>query len=201
MPLFFIALSYELTDSCLLAQIIFQDGNLTFYLTAGQEDIKDKSQFSEGGVCDPDSAYSPSGASSMYGNAKRAGKSITVEAVNFIKWFDDLLTKNREKSNGGWVQTKVILKMDVEGAEKEILTMMTRQDASDSICKVNMLFMEYHFRIFREGTDEYNEHVEFKNNFPTMFNTKCGRELQINKWFQQSLLSGKEYPHVKPRHL
>lgn len=157
---------------------------MTFYLTAGQEEITDKSQFIEGGSCDPDSLYSPSGASTIYGNAKRAGKTLTVETVNFLKWFDDLLFENKkesEQSEGD--ERKVVLKIDAEGAEKDILEMMTNEDASDAICEVNMLWMEYHYKIFEEGTDEYGEHLKFKNEFPSRFERKCGRKLNIGDWY------------------
>ena len=78
--------------------------------------------------------------------------------------------------------------MDAEGAEKDILEMMSRQDASDAICKINMMWMEYHSFIFEEGTDEYDAHVKFENEFPTMFETKCGRKLEIGGWHWLGLL-------------
>lgn len=159
-----------------------KDGFLTFYLTAGQEEITHKSQFSEHGVCNPNSPYSPSGASTIFGGAKRAGKNITVESVNFVKWFDDLVQNRIAEDDGNNDEFKLALKIDAEGAEKEILERMTHKDASDSICKVNMLWMEYHYTIFHEGTDEYNAHLKFKNEFPDSFETKCGRRLQIGDW-------------------
>ena len=72
--------------------------------------------------------------------------------------------------------------MDIEGTEKDILEMMSRQDASDAICKISMMWMEYHSFIFEEGTDEYDAHLKFANEFPTMFETKCGRKLEIGGW-------------------
>jgi hypothetical protein len=57
------------------------DGNITFYLTAGQEHLS-KDQIPNS-ICDPSSPYQPGGASSIYGNALRAGESIKVDSVHF----------------------------------------------------------------------------------------------------------------------
>jgi hypothetical protein len=76
----------------------------------------------------------------------------------------------------------LVLKIDAEGAEKDILEMMSRQDASNAICKISMMWMEYHYLIFKEGTDEYDAHLKFANEFPTRFETKCGRKLEIGGW-------------------
>ena len=68
----------------------------------GLGSIRDKSEFSEKGVCDPKSPYSPRSASTVYGTTKRTGKSITVESVNFLWWFDDLmLTAGKTRSGSG----------------------------------------------------------------------------------------------------
>jgi len=182
------------------------DGSLTFYLTRGQEDIRDKSEFSEKGVCDPKSPYSPSGASTVYGTAKRAGKSITVESVNFLRWFDDLVlaaeatrsgrgssaTTTTKSASGGkdgggnendaMKANKVVLKIDAEGAEKDVLEAMVSEGASGAICRVDMLWMEYHYAIFKEGTEEYAIHRKFKEDFPVNFEKKCGRKLTIGAW-------------------
>jgi len=140
--------------------------------------ITDKSQFSEKGVCDPNSAYSPSGASTLYGEAKRAGSQVTVEAVDFAQWFDDLV-----RTRYWGEEMKIVLKIDAEGAEKAILEKMTQKDASDAICKVKKLWMEYHYNIFKEGTAEYDEHLLFKDTFPSAFEKKCGKKLNIGGWF------------------
>jgi hypothetical protein len=46
------------------------DGIVSFYLTAGQELIRDKSQFPDKGRCDPDSEANPSDSSSLLANKK-----------------------------------------------------------------------------------------------------------------------------------
>jgi len=69
-----------------------KNGTIEFFLTAGQEGIKTKSDFSDQGKCERKSAYSPSEASTIIGSAKRAGKTVNVEAVDFtIAWLRNLI--------------------------------------------------------------------------------------------------------------
>ena len=55
------------------------DGEITFYLTLGQDTIESMPNTE----CDPKSLYNPSGASTIYGNAERAGTNITDQLLTF----------------------------------------------------------------------------------------------------------------------
>jgi Methyltransferase FkbM domain len=166
--------------------------SISFFLTKGQEEITSREQFSERGVCDPNSAYSPSGASTVYGDALRAGKSITVETLDFVDWFRKLNLRERDR---------VAMKMDIEGAERDIMLKMleplpygldeepptdaggkTQQQALSPACLVDTMWMEYHKAIFPDGSDLYRQHEAFQREFPLLFRKRCGRDLTIGGW-------------------
>ena len=153
------------------------NGNITFYLTAGQEQYKQGVK----PTCDPFSQYSPAAASTIYETAKRASKQtqVNVESVDFTQWFDNLLY-----GSGGNIDntTVVALKVDIEGAEKLIFEKMVKEDASNAICRVNILWMEWHHDIFEKDSEEYLSHKKFKETFPTQYQTKCQKRLRIGRW-------------------
>jgi len=149
-----------------------QDTTLNFYLTTGQEDVMDKSQFLDKGACDPNSIKNPSGASTLIDGAKRAGKPVLVQALDFTKWMIDLdLTQD----------DTVALKMDIEGAEKDLLSKM--MDTPNSpICLVDVMWMEFHGHIFHEGSQTKREYTAWQQGFATEFERRCGRKLHLMGW-------------------
>lgn len=147
------------------------NGSITFHLTAGQEGLT-KEQ-SPNPTCDPDSPYQPGGASSIYGNADRAGQAITVEAVDFLAWHKALNLKPGDS---------VHMKIDIEGAELGIIEQFLMHDDTNQICYWDAFWMEYHKLIFPPGTADYIEHEKFENEFPARFQQKCGRPLWPNVW-------------------
>ena len=76
---------------------------------------------------------------------------------------------------------QVIVKMDIEGAELEILQAMLRT-GQDVLCSMNTLIIEWHKEIFEKGTEMYKMHDEFENGFPTEYNLICGKKLEMGDW-------------------
>jgi FkbM family methyltransferase len=144
------------------------DGEIEFHLTAGQEKMT-KEQMPNP-TCDPKSPYQPGGASTIYGNAKRAGQAITVPTVNFLQWHKEL---NLQPGDS------VHMKLDIEGAELDIIEAFLNDDTSQ-ICYWDVFWIEYHKTIFSPGTPEYAQHETFETTFPTRFQEKCGRPLWPN---------------------
>ena len=58
-------------------------------------------------------------------------RSITVDAIDFSKWVEEKISES----------DYVILKIDIEGAEYEVLSKMIEDG---SIAKINLLFIEWH---------------------------------------------------------
>lgn len=144
------------------------NGNITFHLTAGQEQMT-KEQMPNP-TCDPDSQYQPGSASTIYLNAKRAGGSLTVDTVNFLEWHKSLQLVKGDS---------VHMKMDIEGAELDIIEAFL-QDDTNQMCYWDAFWMEYHKEIFLKGTADYEIHENFENNFPKQFEVRCGRPLWPN---------------------
>jgi FkbM family methyltransferase len=142
------------------------NGEIQFYLTAGQDSM-DKMPNRE---CDPHSAYNPSGASTMFGGAHRAGTKISVESINFLEW---------HKAMNLQPDDRVHIKMDIEGAEVDILEQFLN-DTTNQICYWELFWNEYHKEIFKPDTEEYKKHEAFENTFPERFQEKCGRPLLPN---------------------
>lgn len=143
------------------------NGEISFYLTAGQDSIDSMPNTQ----CDPHSVYNPSGASSIYGTAKRAGTKVTVPAIDFLEWHKSLQLQPDDI---------VHIKMDIEGAELDILETFLEKDPTNQICYWELFWNEYHKEIFQRNTPEYIQHEKFENTFPQRFEQKCNRQLQPN---------------------
>jgi FkbM family methyltransferase len=149
-----------------------EDGEITFHLTAGQEDMtRDEIPNKD---CDPDSVYQPGGASTIYDTAKRAGRAVTVPAADFFKWHTEL---------GLQPGDSVHMKLDIEGAELGILEKFLA-DETNQICYWDVFWIEYHKEIFQPGTPEYAQHDELEKTFPKRFEEKCGRPLWPNEFIR-----------------
>jgi Methyltransferase FkbM domain len=143
---------------------------ISFYLTKGQELGTPRDRLPNA-QCDPHSAYNPSGASSIYGNALRAGQEIKVEAIDFFAWFQRL-----DLQHGDIVH----LKADIEGAELDIIERFLADDETHQICFWSQFWTEYHAAIFPVGSPEHVRHTQFETTFPLRFEEKCGRPLWPN---------------------
>jgi len=147
---------------------------LPLYIHAGQEDVSDKSQFLDKGKCNPNKVKNPSGATTLYSNAKNAGKPVMVEQLDFPKWLAEQKLRIGVDS--------FIFKIDIEGAELEIMDVLlstgtnAKDDDDSSICVAELIEMEFHKRIFKEGSEEYAKHEKFEENFFADFEKKCGRK-------------------------
>jgi FkbM family methyltransferase len=143
---------------------------ISFFLTAGQELGTPKEKLPNPN-CDPHSPYNPSGASSIYGTALRAGQEIKVETIDFLRWFKNLQLQAHDI---------VHIKMDIEGAELDIIEQFLQDDDTNQICFWSQFWTEYHKTIFPIGSIEYERHAQFEKTFPLRFEEKCGRPLWPN---------------------
>jgi FkbM family methyltransferase len=148
-----------------------KNGQLTFFLTSGQEAATSKDEMPNP-TCDPSSPYNPSGASTLYGTALRAGRNITVNTVDFLAWHQALNLQEGDT---------VHIKIDIEGAEVDILEVFLA-DPTNQMCYWHKFWNEYHKNIFPEGSPDYLVHEAFENSFPSRFEAKCGRPLPANEW-------------------
>jgi len=145
---------------------------MKLYIHKGQENILKKHQFRDKGKCDPNSAYNPSGGSTLYSNAKVAGKAVDVQVVDFPSWLQSLNIRNG-------IDT-FVFKVDIEGAELSIFEkLLSKKYKDDTVCSTEVIEMEFHKNIFQEGTDDYTKHEQFEKNFRSMFEQKCGRKVNL----------------------
>jgi FkbM family methyltransferase len=77
---------------------------------------------------------------------------IKIEAIDFSKWLMNTFSKSDE----------IILKMDIEGAEYEVLNKMIKDGAMSYI---NELWIEWHWRKIKLSEDVHNDLVK-KINVP-----------------------------------
>lgn len=143
------------------------NGYATFFLTAGQETLsKDKLPNAE---CNPKSPSQPGGASSLYGSALRASKisNITVVTRNFLEWHKELNLQ---------LGDSVHIKIDIEGAELDIIEDFLDNDPTNQICYWDIFWIEYHKNIFPKNTSEYKRHEIFENELPARFAAKCNNK-------------------------
>ena len=141
-----------------------KDGTISFFLTKGQG-LGTKKESFPNSLCDPKSVYNPSGASTINGNAKRAGEEVKVPAVDFLAWFKGL------KLQAGDI---VHLKADIEGAEIDIIEALLADD-TNQICFWYQFLTKYHASIFPKGSDKHRRHSALKKTFPKAFKKKCRR--------------------------
>ena len=146
-----------------------EEGTISLFLTKGQE-MGVKREVLPNSDCTPNSPYSPSGASTIYGGAKRAGQEIKVPAVDFLAWF-----KSLQLQAGDIVH----MKADIEGAELDIIEAFMA-DTTNQICLWSQYWSEYHSRIFPNGSEEQRRHEAFEKSLPGRFEDKCGRLLLPN---------------------
>jgi FkbM family methyltransferase len=146
---------------------------LQLYVHKGQEHVTDLKQFRDKGSCSPNSPYNPSGGSTIFQQAKVAGDSVTIQQLNFPKWLAQM------KINEG---DRFIFKIDIEGAELDIMDQMLSKKIKDSsICMAEVIEMEFHKNIFEKWSKEFVQHEEFENNFENRFLEKCGRQPNLVK--------------------
>lgn len=148
------------------------DGFVSFYLTAGQELIRDKSQFPDKGRCDPDSAANPSGSSSLLANKKRVGKPIEVKAIDFARWMNDDLKASDDDY--------LMIKIDIEGSELQLLDRLMTV-VPMGFCHIDKLFIEWHAFKFRDK-ETITEHTNYANNFSNKYAEVCGHPIELAKW-------------------
>ncbi|GFH55438.1 hypothetical protein CTEN210_11914 [Chaetoceros tenuissimus] len=146
-----------------------KNATIQLYIHKGQEGVTDKNQFQDRGKCDPKSPYNPSGGTTMFSNAKVAGKPVNVTKVNFPEWLDSLALR------AGVDQFH--FKIDIEGAELDIMESLlsSPSDPKAPICVAGLIEMEFHKNIFRKGTKDYEKHETFENGFNDTFKAKCKR--------------------------
>lgn len=148
--------------------------DLPLFIHSGQEAVTKKSQFRDGGKCDPTSPYNPSGGSTLFESANVAGKSVFIEQLDFPKW----LAENELRVG----IDRFIFKIDIEGAELEIMEVLMSTDNDDSsICVAEIIEMEFHKGIFSVGTENFVKHEKFEENFFSDFEKKCGRKPNFHK--------------------
>ena len=145
---------------------------LRLHIHEGQEDVTKKEQFRDGGKCDPSSPYNPSGGSTIFDQAKVAGQSVPIQSLDFPKWLSSLHISRNDT---------FILKIDIEGAELEILDKMLTDTSDTNICHANLIKMEFHKEIFNKGTYMYMKHEAFEKAFPIGFKEKCGRDVNFQR--------------------
>lgn len=173
-----------------------ENKDIQLYVHRGQEDVRDKSQFRDKGRCNPNSAYNPSGATTVFNNANNAGKPVVVKQVNFPQWLRQM--KLRIGID------RFLFKIDIEGAELDImeeLLMVSSSSSSNnntnnkssiiinddndyqdnSICVAELIEMEFHKNIFQKGTEDFVRHELFENTFEERFVNKCGRKPNLRK--------------------
>lgn len=143
---------------------------LQLYVHRGQEDVKEKSQFRDHGKCDPASPYNPSGGTTLFKEAEAAGRPVPIAAVDFPAWLTSLRLRPGDR---------FILKLDIEGAELEILERMLAAVADNSLCLTEHIAIEFHKQIFKEGTALYARHKAFQDAFRARFKGKCGRDVDL----------------------
>jgi FkbM family methyltransferase len=148
---------------------------LLLYLHKGQEHVNDKSQFRDQGKCNPKSPYNPSGGSSVFPQALVAGDAVSIQALDFPKWLEQMDIRAGDQ---------IILKIDIEGAEIDILDkMLSKEEKDATICLTEVIEMEFHKRIFITGSELYLQHEEFENSFARRFEEKCFRKVNFKELF------------------
>lgn len=148
------------------------DGELQFYLTQGQEGATDKQDF-RNPDCDIDSGSNPAGASTLMEGAVRAGKPVTVPAIDFARWLSELKLQPEDR---------VLLKIDIEGAEVEVLERLMAHNNGADLCRVERLLVEWHAFIFTDDPELRAKHEEFRTNFPSRFRELCHSEVPLEGW-------------------
>ena len=148
------------------------DTELQFYLTHDQQQATTKDEF-RNGQCDIHNGRNPSGASSLLSQARSVGHEhpVTVPALNFGNWLQQLALRGSDR---------LLLKIDIEGAEVELLQHVLDQ-YSDDFCRVERLWVEWHAFIFDDPILQA-QHQAFAKTFPEQFRAVCGRDVPLQGW-------------------
>ena len=156
----------------LAAAAATQDTQMQFYLTADQEQATTKAEFRNGN-CAIHAGFNPSGASSLLPQAKNVGHQhpVTVPALDFGRWLQELKIGDRDR---------LLIKIDIEGAEVELLQHVLSNYSSD-FCRVESLLVEWHAFIFDDPVLK-QKHNAFRQAFPEQFKAACGREAPLQGW-------------------
>ena len=149
-----------------------QDTQLQFYLTQDQQQATTKDEF-RNGQCDIHNGRNPSGASSLLSQARSVGHQhpVTVPALNFGQWLHQLGLSDSDR---------LLLKIDIEGAEVELLQSVL-DTYSEDFCRVERLWVEWHAFIFDDPILQA-KHQTFARTFPEQFRAVCGREVPLQGW-------------------
>lgn len=145
---------------------------LQLYVHRGQEHVKNKSDFRDGGKCNPSSPYNPSGGTSIFKDAKVAGQPVSIAAINFPEWLASLRLRPGDT---------FILKIDIEGAELEILEHMLEDENDVNLCLTDKIAMEFHKGIFQPATALYARHEAFESTFKARYKSKCGHDINFQR--------------------
>ncbi len=147
-----------------------KDGQLKLFIHSGQENVTEKSEFKNGGRCKAESLTNPSGGTTIYKDADAAGMPVSVKVVNFPNWLKGLNIKSEDS---------FILKIDIEGAEYEILDQLLSIDDDNDICFTDLMKIEFHPNIATNATELDSSYETFGDEFPKLFRKKCGRSVNL----------------------
>ncbi len=147
-----------------------KDGDLELFVHKGQEHVTDKSEFKNGGKCTADSLTNPSGGTSVFKANGAAGEPVAVKVVNFPNWLKDLNIKSEDS---------FIFKIDIEGAEYEILDQLLSDDNSNDICLTDLMKIEFHPQTAIKSAQLDSSYETFGDEFPNLFRKKCGRDVNL----------------------
>ncbi len=147
-----------------------KDGELELFVHRGQEHVTDKSEFLNGGRCTAESLTNPSGGTTIYKDIGRAGESVAVKVVNFPNWLKDLNIRSEDS---------FIFKIDIEGAEYDILDQLLSDDNSNEICTTDLMKIEFHPKTARKSSQLDSSYETFGDEFPNLFRKKCGRDVNL----------------------
>ena len=147
-----------------------KDGEMELYLHKGMEHVTDKAQFKKGGKCTADSPANPSGGTTLFAGAGAAGEPVSVKVVNFPKWLKEL-NLNEDDT--------FVLKIDIEGAEFEILDQMLSDKDDNNLCLTELMQVEFHPNLAAREASLGSKYVSFGQDFPSLFKQKCGRDVNL----------------------
>lgn len=150
-----------------------QDTEMQFYLTKGQEGATTRDQF-KNGDCNIAQGQNPAGASSILKQARMAGTPVTVAAFDFAKWLHEMNLRDDDR---------LLVKMDIEGAEVDLLEhMMAVPEYQRDLCRVERFMVEWHSFIFVHDPALKSKQEQFAETFPAKLQELCGREIPLKKW-------------------
>jgi len=147
-----------------------EDGEMELYIHKGFEDVTDKSQWIREGKCSASNPAKPSAGTTLFRGSGAAGKPVTVKVVNFPKWLKTLNLNEHDK---------FVLKIDIEGAEYEILDQMLSDKDDNNLCLTDLMQVEFHPGIAKADDSLKSKYTTFDTDFPSLFKQKCGRDVNL----------------------